>query len=115
MMSLSQLRDLLARLVMTTTLVTVPAHYDGTSIRLDAEVELKPDTRLLVMILDEEPQNKTLVWGAMKLSEAAFARVWDNEEHAVYDQEWTGGCASRPVPLDRSEREQAASICCVEW
>ena len=71
---------------MTTTLVTVPAHYDGTQIRLDVEVELKPDTRLLVTILDEEPQNEALVWGAMKLSEAAFARVWDNEEDAVYDE-----------------------------
>jgi hypothetical protein len=27
-----------------------------------------------------------LVWNAMKLSEAAFARVWDNEEDAVYDR-----------------------------
>jgi len=71
---------------MTTTLVTVPAHYDGTQIRLDVEVELKPDTRLLVTILDGEPQSEALVWDAMRLSEAEFARVWDNEEDAVYDQ-----------------------------
>jgi len=71
---------------MKTTLMTVPAHYDGTQIQLDVEVELKPDTRLLVTILDEGPENETLVWNAMKLSEAVFARVWDNEEDAVHDR-----------------------------
>ena len=49
------------------------------------EIGLKPNTRLLVTILDEETSNETLVWSAMKASEAAFARVWDNEEDAVYD------------------------------
>jgi hypothetical protein len=66
-------------------LTTVPAHFDGTQIRLDVEVELKPDTRLLVTILDEEASNEALVYSAMKASEAAFARVWDNDEDAVYD------------------------------
>jgi hypothetical protein len=66
-------------------LTTVPAHFDGTQIRLDVEVELKPDTRLLVTILDEEASNEVLVYSAMKASEAAFARVWDNDEDAIYD------------------------------
>ena len=66
-------------------LTTVPAHFDGTQVRLDVEIELKPNTRLLVTILDEEISNETLVWSAMKASEATFARVWDNEEDAVYD------------------------------
>jgi hypothetical protein len=76
----------LMRLKMKTVLMTVPAHFDGTQIRLDVGVELKPDTRLLVTILGEEPSDEVLVWNAMKLSEAAFARVWDNEEDAVYDR-----------------------------
>ena len=67
-------------------LTTVPAHFDGTQVRLDVEIGLKPNTRLLVTILDEEISNETLVWSAMKASEAAFARVWDNEEDAVYDR-----------------------------
>jgi len=71
---------------MNTVLTTVPAHFDGKQIRLDAEVNLKPDTRLLVTILDEEPAHQGLVWNAMKASEAAFARVWDNEEDVIYDQ-----------------------------
>jgi len=75
----------LTRLTMETMWLTVPAHFDGTQIQLDANVELKPNTRLLVTILEEEPPTEALVWNAMKLSEAAFARVWDNEEDAVYD------------------------------
>ena len=71
---------------MNTVLTTVPAHFDGEQIRLDTEVNLRPDTRLLVTILDEEPSHQVLVWNAMKTSEAAFARVWDNEEDAIYDQ-----------------------------
>jgi hypothetical protein len=49
-------------------------------------IELKPGTHLLVTILGEEPSQEMLVWNAMRLSEAAFARVWDNEEDAVYDR-----------------------------
>ncbi len=70
---------------MSQVLMTVPAHFDGTQIQLDAQVELKPNMRLLVTILEETPSNEALVWSAMKLSEPAFARVWDNEEDAVYD------------------------------
>ena len=66
-------------------LITLPAHFDGVQIRLDVGVELKPDMRLLVTIPGEGPSNETLVWNAMKASEAAFARVWDNEEDAIYD------------------------------
>ena len=67
-------------------LTTVPAHFDGTQVRLDVEIELKPNTRLLVIILDDEAPNEALVWDAMKASEAAFDRVWDNEDDAVYDR-----------------------------
>ena len=70
---------------MSTVLMTVPAHFDGVQVRLDVEVDLKPDTPLLVTILSEEPPRQALVWNAMQSSEAAFARVWDNEEDAVYD------------------------------
>ncbi len=65
---------------MNGVLTTVPAHFDGVQIKLDVEVELKPDTRLLVTILGGEPSDEALVWSAMRASEAAFARVWDNEK-----------------------------------
>jgi len=70
---------------MNKVLTTIPARFDGVQIQLDVAVELKPNTRLLVTILDEEISNEALVWRAMKASEAAFARVWDNKEDAVYD------------------------------
>jgi len=70
---------------MSQVLMTVPAHFDGAQIQLDAPVELKPDTRLLVTVLAKVLSNEALVWSAMQLSESAFARVWDNEEDAVYD------------------------------
>jgi len=70
---------------METMMLTVPAHFDGDQIRLDADIELNPGARLLVTILDEDALHETLVWSAMKLSEDSFARVWDNEEDAVYD------------------------------
>ena len=70
---------------METVLMTLPAHFDGDRILLDVEVALKPDTRLLVTVLDETLPGEASVWQAMKLSEMAFARVWDNDEDAVYD------------------------------
>ncbi len=71
---------------MSKILTTIPARFDGIHVQLDVAVKLEPNTRLLVTILDEEISNEALVWRAMKASEAAFARVWDNEEDAVYDR-----------------------------
>ena len=70
---------------MSAVLMTVPAHFDGVQVRLDVELDLQPDTPLLITILSEDPLRQALVWNAMQSSEAAFARVWDNEEDAVYD------------------------------
>jgi hypothetical protein len=66
--------------------ITVPAHFDGNQIQLDVEVELRPDTRLLVTILREDAEEHALVWEAMQSSEAAFARIWDNEDDSIYDE-----------------------------
>ncbi len=72
---------------MGNVLMTVPAYFDGTHIQLDTEIKLKPKARLLVTILDgDELDNEQILWQAMQRSEAAFARVWDNEEDSVYDE-----------------------------
>ncbi len=71
---------------MGTVLTTVPGHYDGEQIHLDAEVDLKPNTRLLITILDEGLSDEPAIHAAMKMSEASFAQVWDNDQDAVYDQ-----------------------------
>ena len=71
---------------MSTILMTIPAHFDGAHILLDAEVALKPNTPLLVTILRKNESHLALPGDAMQQSEAAFARVWENDEDAVYDQ-----------------------------
>jgi hypothetical protein len=38
-------------------LTTIPAHFDGTQVRLDVDVEIEPNTRLLVTILGEGSHN----------------------------------------------------------
>ena len=66
-------------------LTTIPAHFDGQQIQFDADVKLKPNTRLLITILPEEITYEQMLWDAMKVSEPSFAGVWDNDEDAVYD------------------------------
>jgi hypothetical protein len=42
--------------------------------------------RILVEEIDEQSESdRDLVLGASRLSEAVFARVWDNDEDAEYD------------------------------
>lgn len=68
------------------TLTTVPAHYDGKEIKLDVPFLLEPNTRLLITVLEQsEDAHQLLVQAAMANSEIAFARVWDNDDDAVYD------------------------------
>jgi hypothetical protein len=64
-------------------LTTIPAHFDGTEIKLDVPVRLEPNARLLVTILDTEAAS--LVYDVMAASAASLAQVWDNDEDAVYD------------------------------
>ena len=67
-------------------LTTIPAHFDGKEIKLDVPFSLEQNTRLLITILDpSETVQQQLVQVAMASSESAFARVWDNDEDAIYD------------------------------
>ncbi|NUM48332.1 MAG: hypothetical protein HUU38_26795 [Anaerolineales bacterium] len=70
---------------MQQVLTTIPAHFDGKQILLDIAVDLKPNARLLVTVLPDEGLYLQHVREAMKVSEPTFARIWDNEEDAVYD------------------------------
>jgi AbrB family looped-hinge helix DNA binding protein len=42
-------------------------------------------TRLQVTFPSQSP-NQVLVWDVMQASRSAFAKVWDNDEDAIYDQ-----------------------------
>lgn len=66
-------------------LTTIPAHFDGEQIKLDVPFQLQPHTRLLITILDPQEAERMLLQATMALSENAFAKVWDNDEDAVYD------------------------------
>ena len=72
------------RTLMQTTLVTIPAHFDGQAIQLDVNIALKPNTRLLVTVLDQADPHTALVREAMHLSQNSLAQVWDNEDDAAY-------------------------------
>lgn len=70
---------------MNQLLTTIPAYFDGKQIKMDADVQLKPNTRLLITILPEETPYRQTLREAMKVSEPSLARVWDNDEDAAYD------------------------------
>lgn len=63
-------------------LTTIPAHYDGTEIKLDVPIRLEPNTRLLVTILDPA---QPLLYDTMNASTASLVQIWDNDDDAVYD------------------------------
>lgn len=71
---------------MNQVLTTIPAHFDGQHIQLDTNIQLKPNARLLITILPDEITYQQTLQDAMKVSEASFAHVWDNDEDAVYDE-----------------------------
>jgi hypothetical protein len=70
---------------MSQVLTTIPAHFDGKQVQFDVDIELKPNTRLLITILPEEITYEQMLRDAMKVSEPSFTRVWDNDEDSVYD------------------------------
>jgi hypothetical protein len=70
---------------MDNLLTTIPAHYDGETIRLDVPIHLEPNTRLLVTVLDPAHASSELVYDLMAASTASYSQVWDNDEDAVYD------------------------------
>ncbi len=71
---------------MNQLLTIIPAHFDGEHVQFDADVELKPNTRLHITIIPEEVHYLRQVRGTMQVSETSFARVWNNDEDAIYDR-----------------------------
>jgi hypothetical protein len=57
----------------------VAAHFDGHQIQLDEPVNLKPDTKIRVEILDDEQsfEEERREWNEFSL--ASFARLYDDE------------------------------------
>jgi len=65
-------------------LVTLPAHFDGKSIIIDAPVELHPQDRLLVTILKSESESdERKEWIDSSLSQINIAYSKDEPEYTL--------------------------------
>ena len=67
---------------------TLNAHFDGQKIVLDEPVKLTPNTKLMVVVAEdgEDFAQDDLIQLCSRLSETAFAKVWDNPRDADYDK-----------------------------
>jgi len=81
---------------MSTILMTVPAHFDGAYIRLDAEVKLKLNTPLLVTILseeialahDERPTDGKSWEDDLRFTEKVLARIAEGAPTYFHEEAW---------------------------
>ena len=66
---------------------TLSAHFDGKHIVLDEPAKLKPNTKVHVVVPEEDGETATeLAESCARLSEAAFRTIWDNPLDADYDK-----------------------------
>ena len=86
---------------------TVDAHFDGKQIVLEEPVKLTVHTKLKVIVAEEGEtfSDDDLSRWFLRLSEPAFAKVWDNARDAEYDKlkSWGGGAVALSVlgPVSR--------------
>jgi hypothetical protein len=65
-------------------MVAIKAHFDGKKIVLPKEYRKGPPREVLVILEGSSPElSEKNLW--LKAQEAAFTKVWDNDEDAVYD------------------------------
>lgn len=61
----------------------IKTHFDGKTIQVPKELRKVPPGEVLVIIQDTGADDDSSSW--LKAQETAFAKVWDNDEDAVYD------------------------------
>ena len=62
----------------------IKAHFDGKTIKVPKELRKAPPGDVLVIIQEARADSDdSSSW--LKAQETAFAKVWDNDEDAVYD------------------------------
>ena len=64
---------------------TLSAHFDGKFIVLDEPSQLKPNAKVKVIAADIE-EGSDLTGDFARLSEPAFAKIWNNPLEADYDK-----------------------------
>ena len=58
-------------------IISIPAHYDGQQVRLDEEIALTPNTRLIVTVLEGADDERD---DFLRLSESGLARAYEDDE-----------------------------------
>jgi hypothetical protein len=62
----------------------IKARFDGKAIRLPKDLRKAPPGEVVVIFQEERPDgDDSLSW--LNAQETAFAKVWENDEDAVYD------------------------------
>lgn len=65
-------------------MVAIKAHFDGEKIVLPEDLRGLPPQEVILIYAADDSAAESLAW--LKAQEASFAKVWENEEDAVYDQ-----------------------------
>jgi hypothetical protein len=65
-------------------MVAIKAQFDGEKIVLPDDLRGLPPQEVIVIYESEENSLEAQAW--LKAQEATFAKAWDNDEDAVYDQ-----------------------------
>lgn len=66
-------------------MIAIKAHFDGQKIILPEEAQTAPPGEVILVFPDRPAQSaETQAW--MKVQEDAFAKAWNNQEDAIYDQ-----------------------------
>ena len=62
----------------------IKAHFDGKTIKVPKELRKAPPGDILVIVQETLPDaNDSLSW--LNAQQSAFAKVWENDDDAVYD------------------------------
>jgi hypothetical protein len=65
---------------------TMNGHFDGQHIVLDDPVALKPNTRVKIIMVDNDRTDGGMIRDCERLSESVFQKIWDNPLDADYDK-----------------------------
>ena len=65
---------------------TLKAHFDGKSVVLDEPVNLKPNTKVSVIVPENGETDAEIASSCARMSETVFEKIWDNPLDADYDK-----------------------------
>ena len=65
---------------------TLNGHFDGKTVVLDEPASLKPNTKVRVIVPEQDEAAIEIIESCARLSESSFRKVWDNPLDADYDK-----------------------------